>query len=93
VRRAWTFSGEAQALYLQIKPGQIHRRGAKMISLRSFTMRLAHHMMPKAAEKPIIPHKVKPQTQTKIMAKTTVKSKAAKPAPKKAAAKKVTKKK
>jgi hypothetical protein len=46
------------------------------------------HMMPLAAEKPIIPHKVKPQTQTKIMAKTTVKSKAAKPAPKKAAAKK-----
>jgi hypothetical protein len=51
-------------------------------------MASARHMMPLAAEKPIIPHTDKQQLKTNIMAKKIVKSKASKPAPKKAAAKK-----
>jgi hypothetical protein len=56
-------------------------------------MSAARHMMPLAAEKPIIPHIDKQQLKTNIMAKKVVKSKASKPAPKKAAAKKGAKKK
>jgi len=57
-------------------------------------MQSARHMMPLAAEKPIIPHTDKQQLKTNIMAKkAAVKSKASKPAPKKAAAKKGAKKK
>ena len=57
-------------------------------------MASARHMMPMAAEKPIIPHTDKQQLKTNIMAKkAAVKSKASKPAPKKAAAKKGAKKK
>jgi hypothetical protein len=43
-------------------------------------------MMPKAAEKPIIPH-TENNNSKNIMAKKAVKSKASKPAPKKAAKK------
>jgi len=50
-------------------------------------------MMPLAAEKLTMPHKVKLQDQIKVMAKKAVKSKATKPAPKKAAPKKAAAKK